>query len=250
MERIFHCFLLIHLFFSVIPECATASIVISSVPVYVTSKVDWWFALKHCRTHYSDLITIRNETESEELGGYKGWIGLHRQASDGVWKWSGGDENASNIIWANGEPHSGEDCVYKSYIRLKSGNCSHLKYMLCTEENLILVQEMKTWEEAYEHCEELSAEGSMRKYTLPNSFASPASNRKKIRESTTTNEVWIGLRFLADKWFWLNGKPVSISHLPNCPPPMQHCGALDTNDNKVKIMDCSEKRNFLCSMKP
>lgn len=103
MERILHCFLLIHLFFTVIPECATNSEVIHSETFPIYTYMNWSSAQKYCRTYYRDLVSIRNEEELKDLGTARGWIGLYRQAPDGVWKWSGGDENVSSIIWDEGE---------------------------------------------------------------------------------------------------------------------------------------------------
>nr|XP_055046324.1 L-selectin-like [Misgurnus anguillicaudatus] len=48
-------------------------------------------AQSYCRQHYTDLATIRNETENDELGLMTeiipAWIGLYRDS----WKWWGGE---------------------------------------------------------------------------------------------------------------------------------------------------------------
>ena len=73
---------------------------------------------------------------------------------------------------------------YMSYKTLESDNCSHLHYALCTDDRLILVQEMKTWEEAFQHCKKLQ-------YKLA-SFSdadNAALDRETIGQSATTDEV-------------------------------------------------------------
>ncbi|XP_037610346.1 secretory phospholipase A2 receptor-like [Sebastes umbrosus] len=110
------------------------------------------------------------------------------------------------------------------------------------DERLDLAQEKKTWEEALEHCREKENYDLV---SLPeaNTFL---LNRETITQQATTNEVWIGLRFLAGEWWWMNGHRARSSDLPHCPAQQQHCGALLPNEKGWKIMNCSEKRNFLC----
>ncbi|KAM7406511.1 hypothetical protein PAMP_000885 [Pampus punctatissimus] len=254
MERNIHSFLLIHLLFSVIPTplCVTASSVIISKVVYVLTRMTWPSAQSYCRFYYSELVTIRNKEEATKLAQYGGWIGLYLNTSDGVWKWSRGDENATDIIWDYDEPDKGQDCVlkYVSYVKLESDDCLKTHSVLCANDVLILVEEMKTWEEAFQHCKELQAVGSKHKYNLA-SFSNAEYtllDRKKIKQSATTNEVWVGMRFLAGEWLWVNGQAVRSSDLPDCPVQQLHCGALVPNDTQWKTIDCSEKRNFLCSI--
>ncbi|KAM7423654.1 hypothetical protein PAMA_000149 [Pampus argenteus] len=195
MERNIHSFLLIHLLFSVIPTplCATTSSVIISKVVYIQFQMTWSSAQIYCRSYYNELVTIRNAEEATKLAKYGGWIGLYLNASDGVWKWSGGDENATDIIWDYDEPDKGQDCVlkYASYVKLESDDCSNTHTVLCAEDMMILVEEMKTWEEAFEHCKELQAARSKHKYNLA-SFSNAEYARlarKKIEQISTANEV-------------------------------------------------------------
>ncbi|XP_073326724.1 C-type lectin BfL-2-like [Pagrus major] len=75
--------------------------------------MNWTEAQSYCRDHHTDLASVRNTAENQEVkdvippGGIV-WIGLSRD-----WKWSDGS-NSSFRYWDQGEPNNhGEkqDCV-------------------------------------------------------------------------------------------------------------------------------------------
>ncbi|TSR51432.1 hypothetical protein Baya_11759 [Bagarius yarrelli] len=61
-----------------------------------------------------------------------------------------------------------------------------------------------------------------------------------------TVSVWMGLRFLDGRWFWLNRQSVSIASLPSCPVAKYRCGAQNIKTSVWENRDCNEKMNFLC----
>ena len=66
----------------------------------------WYDALQYCRSHHTDLASVRNASESSEvlalLDLYYAWIGLHRYP----WShWSDGS-SATFLNWGPGEPNS------------------------------------------------------------------------------------------------------------------------------------------------
>ncbi|XP_040898322.1 uncharacterized protein LOC121184593 isoform X2 [Toxotes jaculatrix] len=252
MERNIPGLLLLQLVFFVLPgpPCVVTSHLKISKVVHVSLPKTWFAARSYCRETYTDLVTIRSEQDDIKLAMYEGWIGL-RIGSDGVQSWSSEDANTRLSIW------NFELCVLRYNLIWESQKCSHLHPFLCMDERLILVQEMKTWEEALQHCRELNdVESTEEDNTLVYDLASlpEANNILLFGETTqltaTTNEVWVGLRFLAGEWLWVSSEEVISSYLPNCPAQQQHCGALVHNSMQWKIMDCSEKRTFLCSIKP
>ncbi|XP_034425949.1 rheacalcin-1-like [Hippoglossus hippoglossus] len=129
---------------------------------------------------------------------------------------------------------------------MSARNCSTRFPVLCYWDNLVLVKENKTWEEALEHCRALR--GGNRNHELVS--VQPGQEHsymmKRVMEADT-DEVWTGLRFLAGDWLWVNGAVLLYSGLPVCPLEQQHCGTLSKQDTgSVEIRDCSETRNFLC----
>uniref|UniRef100_A0A3P9IBD1 C-type lectin domain-containing protein n=1 Tax=Oryzias latipes TaxID=8090 RepID=A0A3P9IBD1_ORYLA len=112
--------------------------------------------------------------------------------------------------------------------------------------NLIVVQEEKTWEEALEHCRENHDDLTSLLSETENRLA-----RREIQNSTVTQRVWVGLRFLGDTWRWVNGDPLKFQAWnqtgdPDQQSPVQkRCGAL-SKQGEWENQDCQEKLNFIC----
>ena len=65
----------------------------------------WYDALQYCRSHYTDLASVRNETEGRKVVAliqFVVWIGLHR------YPWSHWSDGSSSTFlnWGTGEPNS------------------------------------------------------------------------------------------------------------------------------------------------
>ncbi|KAI7789663.1 putative L-selectin-like, partial [Triplophysa rosa] len=66
----------------------------------------WHEAQSYCRQHHTDLATIRNQAENDQVlqmmgGNYHIWIGLYRDS----WKWlDGKNAIASSINWKMDQP--------------------------------------------------------------------------------------------------------------------------------------------------
>ncbi|XP_048092624.1 macrophage mannose receptor 1-like [Alosa alosa] len=73
--------------------------------VLVTEKKNWTDAQRYCREKHTDLASVRNQAENDQIdnvrgGGYNhAWIGLFRDA----WEWSDGS-SSSFRLWDFGEP--------------------------------------------------------------------------------------------------------------------------------------------------
>ncbi|XP_050932389.1 secretory phospholipase A2 receptor isoform X2 [Lates calcarifer] len=216
--------------------------------VNVHIGINWTTANSYCRAYYTDLVTIRNAEDNMRLAKYSGWIGLH-YGEDGVWVWASEHEGVTFVTWDGDIPDDDKQCVMKYGPDWVREPCRYYQYSLCMDESLILVQEMKTWEEALQYCRELQAHTRYRfdLVSLPEKYINVLDGGTK-KLSATTDEVWVGLRFQAGKWFWLDGSQVTSSYLPHCPVQQQHCGALVYNSTNWKTLNCSEKRKFLCGI--
>ncbi|XP_073326622.1 C-type lectin lectoxin-Phi1-like [Pagrus major] len=82
--------------------------------VLINTSMTLTEAQSYCRDHHTDLASVRNTAENQEVkdlippGGIA-WIGLFRDS----WKWSDGS-NSSFRYWAQGQPDNDggiEDCV-------------------------------------------------------------------------------------------------------------------------------------------
>ncbi|XP_014831649.1 PREDICTED: secretory phospholipase A2 receptor-like [Poecilia mexicana] len=208
----------------------------------------WSEAQASCREHHTDLITIRTETDIQVLNGTRGWIGLHRDNNTSNWKWSRRNETATFLNWDENEPSQNEHCVFQRPLTKKwsSVPCSATRVFICHDDGLILVKENKTWDEALEHCRTLN---KVNRYDLATLTTDDDHNfARQTIQLATTEEVWTGLRYLGDEWFWVGGEPVQYQNIPNCPGV--RCGVLEKNSNSLfGIRDCNERRNFFCYLK-
>ncbi|XP_032364550.1 secretory phospholipase A2 receptor-like [Etheostoma spectabile] len=72
--------------------------------VPVRSSLTWTGAQNYCRTHHTDLASVRDMAENQKIqgvlsGGSSFWIGLVRDS----WKWSDGS-SSSFSFWKTGKP--------------------------------------------------------------------------------------------------------------------------------------------------
>ena len=63
---------------------------------------NWGSARYYCRWKGTDLATIGKDDVYDFSNGY-GWIGVYRQDSQSVWKWSKGDQEVGFTNWAKGK---------------------------------------------------------------------------------------------------------------------------------------------------
>ena len=107
----------------------------------------------------------------------------------GDWTSSTGDPIYEN--WADGQPTADGDCVALSDKDKKMANfrCSASLDYYCFLDNLVLVKEDKTWEEALEHCRAMDSTDPHRNDLI--SLSGPSDQhtvRSRVNEATT-NEV-------------------------------------------------------------
>ncbi|XP_017265395.2 uncharacterized protein LOC108232264 [Kryptolebias marmoratus] len=222
-------------------------------------ELGWDDARKYCRENYIDLVTGNIEAiDLADLGGGEYyapmWIGLREDPDQSsVWKWINiktgegltGEDVSKNLTWTKFEyfGHCGSynEIYYQTL-------CSTKLYFLCFDDNLVLVTENKTWEDALSHCRNMTT--SSYQYDLL-SFTD-SSDFSYVRDRiyrATTEEVWTGLRFLGGEWWWSDGETLDPQEmLPDCPSRWKHCGTVSKNNTDNWITrDCSEKRNFICT---
>ncbi|KAK7893204.1 hypothetical protein WMY93_022356 [Mugilogobius chulae] len=206
--------------------------------VYVSYSLNWNAARLYCTTNYTDLAPVSNEHDQAFLINFTGyyWIGLMRNTENRkMWEWSGGAE-LSKTFWDLGEPNGfyiGEEVVV-----IHSGfwhdigpsqSCTFFCYKVHA------IRQRKTWYEALDYCRQNHQD-----------LASVASETemmligKELRKGLSSQNIWIGLQFLDNKWLWMDGQTFNYeSWGPNpkltCPNIDQACGAVRVN-GKVQIL--------------
>ncbi|XP_023808765.1 secretory phospholipase A2 receptor-like [Oryzias latipes] len=212
----------------------------------------WAEAEAICQGSNTEMVTIYDESENDFFKRGGGWIGLYRDSISDPWKWSEGNQVEIYSNWRD-HGHGHENCglKYRNEDTWRTDDCTKENLFMCYE-RLILVKENKTWEEALEHCRSLGDK-------VPADWNSWYDLATLMTEDDITyalqkakpassNDVWIGLRFLGHAWFWAGGEEVQNQDVPSC--PAFRCGSLEKNSRAFKIRDCSERRNFFCYRRP
>uniref|UniRef100_A0A3Q1GG76 C-type lectin domain-containing protein n=1 Tax=Acanthochromis polyacanthus TaxID=80966 RepID=A0A3Q1GG76_9TELE len=104
--------------------------------------------------------------------------------------------------------------------------------------------EKMSWEDALIHCREKQTD-------LTSLISDTDLLLTQTKINLFTERVWIGLRFLGDRWLWVNGDPLEYEAWSQeggqdhqC-PIRKRCGAL-TREGLWENRDCQEKLNFSC----
>lgn len=223
---------------------------VSSKYVYVKEWKTWTDAQKYCREYYTDLAPVSGPADVGNLMRTAGagfdyaWIGLMKGPQN-TWMWSGGSD-ITYQYFAPGNPTNDYGSVYgymSSSTKWKDSNGHSPSKFFCL--HLIVVPEPKTWEEALEYCR-----GKDQNLTSLLSETELLLAQREIGELAKTDLVWTGLRYLGDRWLWVNGDPLTYQAWPQggedlCPARHLHCGAVG-KEGPWQAHNCLDKLNFIC----
>ena len=223
------------------------------------STVTWDEAKYYCRIIWGvncDLAIQRNALDisyfSEICNNFQSmcWVGIRDRPVIG-WSWING-QNISllDTNWSAGSAGhpGGTNCgaVYDG--KLVDHNCGKVLHYLCEYNHLVFVEEKKTWEEALDHCRALEPDASKRTDLLSFRDEEELSYAQGEMTRAQTEEVWIGLRWLAGRWLWMDRNAGGVITLPECPANGNHCGTLSGGGQQAR--SCVEKRRFFCRKLP
>uniref|UniRef100_H2ZZ13 C-type lectin domain-containing protein n=1 Tax=Latimeria chalumnae TaxID=7897 RepID=H2ZZ13_LATCH len=231
-----------------------SSVCFSDDSIILYEKKTWFEALEICRENYTDLVSVCSQKELEEIKNISGrtsvWIRLYRN----VWQWSNGDL-ALFQNWNTGEPDNAgkdENCVgmwirNPSAGKWKDSRCSEETYFLCSQAELLLVKENKTWIEALNYCRTNHTDLA----SIHNATAQ-TEIEELAKTSSGRGRVWIGLRRdrLFGFLFWMDNHEIEFSNWGDGSkgdPFSDHCRMIDKEENFTWRFECClTKLNFIC----
>ncbi|KAK3530548.1 hypothetical protein QTP86_027912, partial [Hemibagrus guttatus] len=212
--------------------------------ILINERKSWRDAQIYCRENHTDLVSVRNQTENEEIWSvitssiptYSGvWIGLFNDS----WEWSD-QSNSSFRYWSFAKHSGGLNCaaVSESEQRYWSDvNCTEKLPFICHE----------TLIECWNHHHDLvSVHTEEMKLWV-----------KEVAQNASTDHVWLGLHHdcIQRVWFWVFGSMICYEDwAPGNGTWNEDCshekrsGAVQSGGEKKWIeLHESHKLNFICS---
>ncbi|XP_063042955.1 C-type mannose receptor 2-like [Engraulis encrasicolus] len=224
--------------------------------VLINEAKNWTEAQKYCREKHTDLASVRNQTENDQIryliSGLRGvhvWIGLFRDA----WEWSDGS-SSSFRHWERGEPNYGGDNPQGFCVEMKSRSgqwndhsCDQQKGFICYEDKLVLVRENKTWMDAMQYCRQHHVD-----------LVSVTSEKiqrwvEGWAKAATSPHVWLGLSYHRSLgfWSWVNGYSVSYDNFASNADRMPGWdtagGAVRRDGGQWVSFQETKQLNFICT---
>ncbi|XP_053343133.1 macrophage mannose receptor 1-like [Clarias gariepinus] len=227
----------------------------SQTPNYylILESKTWYEAQRYCRGRYTDLVSIRDQQQNEEVK-IKGlnsstsfWIGLLRDD----WQWTDGG-NSTYRNWWTGEPSAPPyNCVVLIGGKWMSWSCSINYYPLCYS-SIHVSAEALSWQEALGYCNEGNRTGILN----IDSEAKQKEVESGLRRGRVADPLWVGLRQSRFFGFWIWADGAAVSPYANWDegkwpegPLSQHCGAVVPPDYRWRDMNCGSRYRALCHIK-
>ncbi|XP_016300678.1 macrophage mannose receptor 1-like [Sinocyclocheilus anshuiensis] len=215
---------------------------------FINERKTWTEAQRYCRENYTDLATVDNMNDMNELNksvnGERIWIGLQKTGRD-EWQWSSG-EPVLYLNWSTGQPEGRDDCAM-----MLNGEWHDNRHFICNNNKLIVIRENLTWSEALRYCRQnhvdlVSVHSEEMQHEVMN-----------VVKRASTAAVWLGLRHSCTVgiWFWVSGETVCYQNwAPGNGTSEEDCehtvrsGAVQSGgDQRWISRPETDKLNFICS---
>ncbi|XP_049326016.1 macrophage mannose receptor 1-like [Astyanax mexicanus] len=187
--------------------------------IFINEKKSWSDAQSYCREHHTDLVSVRNQTENQQISKITNfgtaWIGLFKD----TWEWS--DQSSSSF-----------------------------RYWKSNPDELILIQQNLSWAEALRYCREnhvdlVSVHSEEIQLWV-----------KDVAQKASTDHVWLGLRHTCTQgfWFWTSGFSVCYDNWApgngaegeQCEPVVRTGAVQARGDQQWVSLPENQTLNFIC----
>ncbi|XP_038124361.1 secretory phospholipase A2 receptor-like [Cyprinodon tularosa] len=228
---------------------------------FVNKLFTWTEAQTYCRQKHTDLASILNSEQQNQLidnltsAGHSSdvWIGLFNEID---WRWSDGfsGSGADYRSWklSNDEPNfssGGQFCVNADRTEIWWDDFCYIKYpFLCyngtqLEPEYVYVAEGRNWTDAQKYCREFFIDLA----TVRNN----TENQMALTLIPSGEYSWIGLSRTSNSFQWSDGSPFLFFNPDGIYNPLGSmkviCGATSTmRSGKYKFLSCETKLPFVC----
>ncbi|CAM4510764.1 unnamed protein product [Leuciscus chuanchicus] len=207
----------------------------------------WTEAQRFCRENYTDLATVDNMNDMNELKksvngvGQDVWIGLKKTGVD-KWQCSSG-EPALYLNWADGQPDGRDYCGMMSNGKLHDLSCSDTRHFICNRNTgLVSVNQTKNWRDAQSYCRQ----NHIDMISVRNQNENQQVNNIN---SGLQSQIWIGL--FRDSWQWSDQSNYSFRYWaptqPNNNGGNENCTVISPNAlGQWHDISCNNRYPFVC----
>ncbi|XP_047658896.1 macrophage mannose receptor 1-like isoform X2 [Tachysurus fulvidraco] len=224
--------------------------------ILINEQKEWLEAQTYCRENYTDLVSVRNKTENDEIwillrGSHTqvAWIGLFNDS----WNWSD-QSNSTFRYWRSDKPSGSLICAAVSESEQRywtDVNCTEKLPYICHENEVILIKKNLTWWEALTYCRNHHHDlVSVRTEEMQLWV-------KEVTQNASTEHVWLGLRHDCAQrvWFWVVGSiicyegwaPGNGTWNEDCSLEKRSGAVQSGGEQKWIELPESRKLNFICS---
>ncbi|KAG1937931.1 macrophage mannose receptor [Pimephales promelas] len=223
---------------------------------FINVRKTWTEAQIFCRENYTDLATVDNMNDMNELkktvndkGVENIWIGLQKTGVD-KWQWSSGGP-ALYLNWGSGQPDGRDECAFMRNGEWHDWPCSSSLTFICSSSNnmstgLAFINQMKNWRDAQSFCRQNNTDlVSVRNQNENQQI------QKFINHNHISTDVWIGLFRVRDSWQWSDQSDSSFRNWdtgePNNVGGNENCAVIKPNaQSQWHDISCNHQFPFVC----